>query len=531
MRLHRGLAAAPSSLLAVGVAVSMLLAGCTSFSESVGQESTPTAATPTEPEPAPIDWTDCDEQIQPLIADQPGSDRNLAFECGRTEVPISYDEPAGATLPLFLVRVVAAGQHDRIGSLMVNPGGPGASGADAAIGLALSLPQDVLNRFDIIGFDPRGVGLSTPVECISDDMKDRIVAAEPRPTTDEQLDDAFALAQDVADGCADEYGDALGTFNTVDTARDMEQLRRSLGDEQLTYLGYSYGTTLGSTYAEIYPDKARAFVLDAAVDPDTDAKTDAEESAKGFEAGFDAFAANCVGLIAGCPIGTNPRQFVQDLLNQAAQTPIPSSEQTSSESGERAETRLATPGVVVTAIQAALYDTASWPQLAQGLAAAQKGDSAGLFSLADGYSGRMEDGTYSNLLDANLAINCADSDETFEESEIRDLAGEWSAKYPLFGAGSAVGLYTCSVWKADRTPLPERDAEGSAPILVVGNAGDPVTPLPGAQDMAEDLDSGVLLVWQGQGHTAYPKTECISGAVNAYLIDLTVPVDGLTCPA
>jgi pimeloyl-ACP methyl ester carboxylesterase len=520
MRLHRGLAAVSSSVLAL----SLVLAGCTSFSDSVTDTSSSAAASSAaEPKATPIEWTDCNEEIQPLIADQPGSDRNLAFECGRTEVPISYDEPGGATLPLFLVRVVMAGQTGRIGSLVVNPGGPGASGADAAIGLALTLPEEVLSRFDVVGFDPRGVGLSTPVECIPDGLKERIVAAEPRPTSDEQLDDAFALSREVANGCADEYGDALGTFNTVDTARDMDRLREALGEEQLTYLGYSYGTTLGSTYAELFPDRVRALVLDAAVDPDIDERADAEAGAAGLEAGFDAFAQNCVGLIAGCPIGAEPRQFVEAVLGQAAQTPIPSS--------EPGETRQATPGVVITAIQAALYDTASWPQLAQSLAAAQQGDAKGLFSLADSYSGRLEDGTYSNLFDANLAVNCADTDETFKESEVRGLAAEWNQKYPLFGAGFATGLYTCSVWKADRTPLPKRDAQGSAPILVVGNSGDPVTPLPGAQDMAKDLESGVLLVWQGQGHTAYPKTDCVSAAVDAYLINLTAPLDGLTCPA
>jgi pimeloyl-ACP methyl ester carboxylesterase len=526
MRLHRGLAAVPSSLLALGLATTLALSGCTSFSDAVAADSTksaPASTKPAEPKANAINWKDCDEQIQPLIAGQPGSDRNLKFECGRTEVPISYEEPKGATLPLFLVRVVMAGQTGRIGSLVVNPGGPGASGADAAIGLALTLPTEVMNRFDIVGFDPRGVGLSTPIECISDDVKEEMVASEPRPTTDAQLDDAFALTKKVADGCAKQYGDALGTFNTVDTARDMEQLRRSLGEKELTYLGYSYGTTLGSTYAELYPDKVRAFVLDGAVDPDTDPKTDAENSAKAFEAGFDAFATNCTGLIAGCPIGANPRQFVTDLLAQAEQSPIPSSKQ--------GETRKATAGVVMTAVQAALYDAASWPQLAQGLAAAQKGDSKGLFSLADSYSGRLDDGTYSNLFDANLAINCADTDVKYSESEIRSLAVDWGQKYPLFGAGSAVGLYTCSVWKAHRTPLPHRDAKASHAILVVGNTGDPVTPVAGAQDMAKDLDNGVLLVWQGEGHTSYPKTPCITSAVDTYLINLAPPVDGLTCPA
>jgi pimeloyl-ACP methyl ester carboxylesterase len=505
--------------------VALVLAGCTSFSDTLQGEasSSAAAAPPAAPKAAPIDWSDCDEQIQPLIADQPGSERDLAFECGRTEVPISYDEPEGAKLPLFLVRVREAGQTNRIGSLMVNPGGPGASGADAAIGLALTMPEIVLKRFDLIGFDPRGVGLSTPVECIPAELKDRMIASEPRPTTTEQLDESFALTKEAADGCAEQYGDALGTFNTVDTARDMDRLRQSLDEDQLTYLGYSYGTTLGSTYAEHFPDKVRAMVLDGAVDPDADPKADAEAGAKGLEAGFDAFAKNCTGLLAGCPLGAQPRQYVERLLGKADTTPIPSS--------EKGETRKATAGVVLTAIQAALYDTDSWPQLAQSLKAADGGDAKGLFSLADNYTGRMDDGKYSNLLDANLAINCADTEKTYDEAEVRGLAAEWDAKYPLFGAASATGLYTCSVWKAKRTPLPERDAQGSAPILVVGNTGDPVTPLPGAQDMAKDLDSGVLLTWQGQGHTAYPKTQCVIAAVNTYLIDRKAPMDGLTCPA
>jgi pimeloyl-ACP methyl ester carboxylesterase len=520
MRLRHGLPAIVTSLLAV----SLVLSGCTSFTETLARDSDPSATTtPAEPDVAEIEWTDCTTQIAQLIAGQPGSDRALTFECGRTEVPISYDEPAGATLPLFLVRAVLGTQTDRIGSLMVNPGGPGASGADTAIGLALTLPDEVLQRFDIVGFDPRGVGLSTPVECIPTDLKDRMIAAEPRPVSDEQFDEVFALADEVADVCAEEYGDALGTFNTVDTARDMDRLREALGDEQLTYLGYSYGTTLGSTYAELFPDRVRALVLDAAVDPDVDPVAKAEASAAAFESGFDVYGRNCKTLIAGCPLGENPRGWVEAVLAAAEAEPIASSEE--------GETRRATPGVVMTAVTAALYDTESWPQLTQALVAAREGDSAGLFSLADGYTERLDDDTFSNLLDANIAINCADTEESFEQAEIRDLAAEWNAEYPLFGAGSAVSLYTCTAWQSERTPLPERDAEGSDPILVVGNTGDPVTPLAGAEDMAEQLDSGVLLVWQGNGHTAYPKSDCITTAVNAYLIELTPPNDGLTCPA
>jgi pimeloyl-ACP methyl ester carboxylesterase len=266
-------------------------------------------------------------------------------------------------------------------------------------------------------------------------------------------------------------------------------------------------------------------VLDGAVDPDADPVSDAEASAAGFEAGFDAFAQNCTGLIAGCPLGTDPRQFVNALLDQANAGPIPSS--------KAGETRQATAGVVMTAVQAALYDQDSWPQLAQALAAAQKGDAQGVFALADSLTGRLDDGTYSNQFDANIAINCADQStaEDVSKTRVRQLAQEWNQKYPLFGAGSAVSLYTCSAWKAHRTPLPKRDATGAAPILVVGNSGDPVTPLPGAVDMAKDLNNAVLLTWQGQGHTSYPKTPCVTTTVDSYLIDLTVPQNGLTCPA
>src|SRR4051812_41908346 len=240
------------TLLAAVAGLLLLLTGCTSFTDTMAASDTAAASSSAAAAAVPpVEWSDCTRRIQPLIAGQPGADRSLSFECGRTEVPISYDEPQGATLPLFLVRVKLAGQTDRIGSLVVNPGGPGGSGADAAIGLGLSMPEDVLRRFDLVGFDPRGVGLSTPVECIPADEKDRLIAADPRPVSDQQLDDAFAAADAVAKECSDKYGDALGAFNTTDTARDLDRIREAVGDDKLSYLGYSYGTTLGSTYAEL----------------------------------------------------------------------------------------------------------------------------------------------------------------------------------------------------------------------------------------------------------------------------------------
>jgi pimeloyl-ACP methyl ester carboxylesterase len=501
----------------------LVLTGCTSSGSSAGSATSSAATTsPTQPPPAPVNWTDCTEQIKPLVAGQPGADRPLSFACGRTQVPISYRTSGGPTMPLFLVKITLAGQTDRIGSLMVNPGGPGASGADSAISLALTLPSEVLQRFDLVGFDPRGVGLSTPVQCLSGQLKDQLAAAEPRPLTDAQQRDTFALEQQVADACAKKYGNALGTFNTTDTARDMDRLRQSLGDAKLTYLGYSYGTTLGSVYAELFPKNIRAMVLDGDVDPDSGDQAQAEAAAAGLEKSFDAFATACVGQPSGCQVGPDPRGFVQALLTQADTTPIPSAKQ--------GETRKATAGIVLTAVQAAMYDAGTWPQLAQSLAAAQKGDAQGLFSLADSYNGRLANGTYSNLIDANLAISCADTTEKHTQDQVKATIADWNARYPLFGASSAEGLYTCTAWKATRTPLPKRSAVASAPILVVGNTGDPVTPYAGAQDMVRDLGSAALLTWQGTGHTSYPKTPCVSTAVDAYLVGLTVPPAGQTCP-
>jgi pimeloyl-ACP methyl ester carboxylesterase len=521
MRLHSGRPAAlPTLLLATGLALS----GCTSFSSSLAGagSSAPAATTAAAPAPAPIAWSDCNSQIQPLIASQPGSNRNLTFQCGRVKVPISYAEPRGATLPLFLVKAVLAGQAGRLGSLVVNPGGPGTSGADAAISLALTLPQDVLQRFDVVGFDPRGVSQSTPVKCIPDTLKEEVIGAEPQPVTTVQLQDRFALAHRVADSCAKQYGDVLGTFNTVDTARDMDRLRQSLGDQKLNYLGYSYGTTLGATYAQLFPKNVRAMVLDGAVDPDADPQTAAENQAQALETGFDTFATNCTGLIAGCPIGHGPRQFVVDLLAQAEKAPIATS--------TAGDTRKASAGVVMTAIKAGISESGTWPQLAQALSAARRGDAKGVFALADSAAGRLTGGTYSNRLDAMTAVTCADTTTTFTEAQITTTVAAWNAKYPLFGAGEAADLYGCSVWKAHRTPVPKPVAAGSPPILVVGNTGDPVTPMVGAQNLAADLTSGVLLVWQGQGHTSYPRNSCVIASVNDYLINLKPPLDGLTCP-
>ncbi len=502
--------------------VVVLAAGCTTtISGSPTRASADQNPTATE-QPPPVEniaWEDCTNSVDQAVG---GLERPLTFECGTTRVPRDYDHPNDGEYELFLLRGVSSEQSDRIGSLLVNPGGPGASGIDTAIGLALTLPEEILARFDIVGFDPRGVGYSSPIECISNALKDEANAAEPTPRTTEEIDEAIDLSEEVGDGCEAKYGAELGNFNTTYTARDMDRLRQALGDEQLTYLGYSYGTTLGSTYAELFPDRVRALVLDGAVDPSKDDLESSEGQAAGFEQAFDAFAADCVSQGGDCPAGPDPRALVNQLLDQAEASPIPSS-------GPGG--RVATDGLVFLGVLGALYSQSAWEQLAQSLVDARGGDSVGILALADGYTRRQADGSYPNLTDANIAINCADTDQTFTATEVRGYVAEWDSKYPLFGAALASGLMTCTLWEATRHPLPERDAAGSAPILVVGTEGDPATPYAGAVTMADQLEAGVLLTWEGEGHTAFPKTDCITEAVMDYLINLVAPPDGTTCPA
>jgi len=516
-----------SVLVAVLAFLALLASGCTTLAAGSASPAAPgataadeNAAPPQAPPADDISWEDCTDNVERAVGGE--LDRPLTFECGTTLVPKDYDNPTDGDYELFLLRGVSTEQGDRIGSLLVNPGGPGASGVDTAIGLALGLPDEILARFDIVGFDPRGVGFSAPVECLSDSFKDEINAAEPTPRSPEEIDEALDLSEEIGDECENKYGDELGNFNTTYTARDMDRLREALGDEQLSYLGYSYGTTLGSTYAELFPDRVRALVLDGAVDPSKDDLESSEGQAAGFEQAFDAFAADCAAQGSACPAGPDPRNLVYQLLDQAEAAPIPSS---------GPDGRSASDGLVFIGVLGALYSQDAWPDLAQALATAQSGDSVEILELADGYTRRLDDGTYPNLTDANIAINCADSDQTFTANEVRGYIAEWDISYPLYGAALASGLLTCTLWDATRHPLPDRDAAGSAPILVIGTEGDPATPYEGAVTMAEQLEAGVLLTWQGEGHTAFPKTDCITDAVVEYLVDLVAPADGTTCPA
>jgi len=356
-------------------------------------------------------------------------------------------------------------------------------------------------------------------KCISDADQDANFASPPDPVTQAQFNAFVTLNKKIVDGCGDKYGDQLVTFSTEQAAKDIDAIRQTVGDNKLTYLGFSYGTLLGATYAQQFPTNIRAMVLDGAVDPKQTFVQGSETQAKGFERAFTNFSAWCKATPAKCPIAADARKAVTDALAAAEKNPVPGT-----------DGRKATSGWIFLAVISSLYTETGWTALAAAVSALQHGDAKGIFTLADQYAERKPDGTYSNLFDANLAVNCSDTKDVPSVAEVRQLQGEWRKKYPLFGASLAVGMLSCSLWPGPRDPYPAGAATGAPPIVVVGTTGDPATPYENTADLASMLGVGHVLTWEGEGHTAYPSTTCIVDAVDRYLIDLRVPKEGLRCP-
>ncbi len=516
------------------LAATMLVSACTTTTGGQPTPSSPLATSPAAPSPGssgsaaptpatptigPIRFADCTSLIKPEIAHHPGGARPLQFGCGQMQVPLDYRRPDGQRITLTVVRVHYEHQHDRIGSLLVNPGGPGGSALDAAVGSSLSLPIAVLQRFDIVGFDPRGVGDSDPLHCISPQLKDKVVAADPDARTPAEFAAQVQLARTVAAGCRAKYGATLPLFDTEETARDMDLVRQAVGDPRLTYLGYSYGTLLGAVYAQLFPHRVRALVLDGAVDPRQSDVASAEMQARSFESAFDQYAANCGPT---CAIGSHPRRFLTTLLAAARRHPIPTSKD--------GDPRRATAGNVELAVASALYSQSDWPKLTAALSAAAHGDSRKVLALDDQYTERSGKGRYTNLLDANVVINCGDTSPRATVATARAKLPVWRAKYPLFGASQAIGLLGCAEWQEPAHRYPAVHPAGAPPILVVGTLHDPATPYAAAASLARQLGSGVLLSWNGEGHTAYPQTACVRRYVDGYLINRTLPPKGTVCP-
>jgi pimeloyl-ACP methyl ester carboxylesterase len=466
-----------------------------------------------------LQWTDITKQ---LAADV-GSNNKFSYAKATMQVPLNWADVSSSKISITVLRIRATSQHDRIGSLVINPGGPGGSGVEAALDLAVDeLPSAILDRFDIVGFDPRGIGLSHPLQCITDKQKDAELELPADPTTDAAWQAELTDSTSVANECYKAYGANLTYYSTAETVRDMEALREKLGDAKLTYLGYSYGTLLGAEYATAYPDKVRALVLDGAVDPTISTVDQDKAQAAGFELAFSHFAQACTQQ-KSCKLGSDPQQFVLTLMAKAAANPIAS--------GDSKDKRKAGDGAVLLGVISALYDQTQWTTLTTALVDANKGDASGILALDDAYNERSPDGTYSNIEDADAAIGCSDETQRPTVAQARALEPQWRASNPLFGGDAASSLGFCSLWKAPPDQPIVVANNNAPPIMVIGTTGDPATPISGAGHLASLLGSGRLLVWQGDGHTAYPKTTCVTNDVDSYLIDLTLPAVGATCPA
>ncbi|RVU14920.1 alpha/beta hydrolase [Streptomyces antnestii] len=450
------------------------------------------------------------------------------FECATMKAPLDYAKPESGDIKLAVSRKKATGPGKRLGSLLVNPGGPGAS----AIGYlqsyaALGYPAAVRAHYDMVAVDPRGVARSEPVKCLDGKRMDAFTQTDVTPDDQAEVSELSAAFKTFAADCETRSREVLPHVSTVEAARDMDVLRAALGDDKLTYVGASYGTFLGATYAGLYPGRVGRVVLDGAMDPSLSAQDMNRDQTAGFETAFQSFAKDCVRR-SDCPLGKKSAddagKRLKAFFNELDRRPIP----TGDPSGRKLGEALATTGVI-----AAMYDEGAWAQLRSALGSAIKDkDGAALLALSDSYYERDSDGTYANLMAANAAVNCLDLPPSFTgPDEVKAALPSFEKASPVFGDGLAWSALNCTYWPVKATGEAHRiEAKGAAPIVVVGTTRDPATPYRWARALAGQLDSGTLLTYDGDGHTAYGRgSDCIDSAINAYLVDGTPPKDGKRC--
>ena len=445
-------------------------------------------------------------------------------ECATIEVPLKWNDPEGATLSLLLTRVPATGD-DKKGSLLINPGGPGGSGAEhvAAYG-SMTISSTVRKQYDLIGFDPRGVKDSDGVQCLDDAETDEMLSTD-LPDTEEGKKKAKEWADKLAKACKAKSSDRIQYVDTYSAARDMDVIRAAVESEKLDYLGFSYGTYLGATYAEMYPERTGHLILDGAMDPALTTNEIVAGQAAGFEQAIKDFVTWCQNERGTCPLTGSVDEGIQqlrDFMTNAGKNPIPTA------SGRKLNETLAS-----TAILTALYSNETWEYVALGIESAKANNSADvLLMLADLANEREEDGSFkSNSTFANVAVNCLDHVGVTDEKWLKAESERLAKKYPTFGPSLGTEEDGCANWPAKPVRYPkEIHAKGSSTIVVIGTTHDPATPYAWAESLNKQLDNSVLLTWEGFGHTAYSRSGgCIEEMVDAYLLEDKVPDDGAKC--
>lgn len=447
-------------------------------------------------------------------------------QCGTVSVPIDYANPEGAQAQLAVIRVPATG--DRIGVLMVNPGGPGASAVDTVAGMGAALAgTEIGRRFDLVGFDPRGVGHSTPeLRCRTDAEFD---AYRREPNAD-YSQAGVAHIEDVYRGfvqqCVDRVGpEFLANVGTVPTARDMDVVRAALGENQVSYLGFSYGTEIGAAYAEAYPDRVRAMVLDGAVDPSLDPIEENLRQMAGFQTAFEDYAADCAQSV-GCPLGTDPTQFVNryhQLIDPLATQPAATS-----------DPRGLSYQDAITGTVNALYSRQYWKFLTSGLLGLQRRTDPGdLLLLADDYLNRSPSGHYQNSQDAFYAIRCVNSQ--FPTDPATWVAADQRSRQaaPFLSYGDFTGFAprdVCALWPVQASQTTHSAVSpGPGKVVVVSTTHDPATPYAAGVDLAAQMGAP-LITFDGTQHTVvFNGDPCVDSAVVAFLVSGVQPPAGLRC--
>lgn len=448
-----------------------------------------------------------------------------AVECARLEVPMDYADPGGPTVQLGLLRKPATDQDERIGSLLINPGGPGASGMSAAAGLASGVDETELgSRFDLVGFDPRGIGASEPaVRCLTPQERDAERLDVDFGATPAEAAQTESEERTYAAKCAERTGtDMLANIGTREVVQDMDVLRSALGDRKLNYLGYSYGTRIGSEYAERFPGNVRAMILDGAIDPGQSSTDALVAQGAGFQRAFDDFAEWCADRDR-CPLGADPARSVtayQQLTRPLLDRPVPA--------GDR---RLSYEDATTATIQA-LYAPSMWPQLQAGLTELAQGRGDALIALADSYYGRSPTGSYSTVTAAFDAVRCVDDRRVTDPAKAREADRRYREQAPFLddGRGPSAARDACAFWPVPVTgdhDFPE--VEGLPPVLVVSTTNDPATPYAAGQQLAAAL-GGRLLTFEGTQHTVFLQgNSCVDTAGTDYLVDLELPERGTRC--
>ncbi|MEY2554823.1 MAG: hypothetical protein QOC57_2683 [Ilumatobacteraceae bacterium] len=484
----------------------VLLAGCAAGPEVRATQADHSDAT-FNPAFDPFGWTPNDDSGR--------------VEVGTFTVPVDYTDPSKGTFDLHIARHLAMKPSERIGSLLVNPGGPGAGGSDYAVFAELNFGQALLDHFDIVGWDPRGTGASTPAIDCTDDYDHFFATGDITPDDPAARQQLVDLSKELTTDCVDKNGAYYQYTGTNNAARDMDAIRSALGETTISYLGFSYGSELGATWATLFPSTVRAAVLDGAVDPTAGEEERDLQQIKGFEDSLTTFLAQC-SADSSCAFhnGGDAEGAYDALMKSIDASPLPSKKGRPPVSLE----------VAISGVIQAMYDSAHWPQLATALAKAQGGDGAGLLALYDEYYQRRPDGTYDNLIEAFQVITCVDTTERPTVEQADADVPKFQAAAPRLELGT-IGNYGCTFFPPSIDPRIPITGKGAGPIVVLGTTGDPATPLDGARKMAATLEQGRLVVVVGNRHTGYGLNSCSTAAVENYLVDPVghLPAEGLRC--